>query len=1220
MKPFKNILMLPHPFPTIWIGHMKLCLYHTFLSLLLLSGCGGSSGGGGDSTSSSKKAKAAKVCTTPIPNGKGELPWNTKTKKYSTTCKVVSCNAGYDNVANPAQCGKTQAGYYSLAKDKTRKKCLTTFPPHSLRNTATGTKSETDCWNCKAGSLKNTSNKKCTLPGKGKYYDAQGNLQSCNDVGETPSGGFSHWENNTAPVASNDKCEFSCNSGFTKSESLFSCNKSRSCPVNPVNPVPNGGGLNLWDTNTDDFSTTCTVETCDAGYDNDVDTAQCQQTASGFYSPANDKARTACPTPPHSSATTTTELSSADGCYTCDGGYLKNTASSTCDVPSKGTYVNASGTEVSCNPITTLQGGATATWIRGAAATADACPFSCSPGFVKTGRACNIPGLGKYADSSGDEQSCNNPTGGFNTFLLNTGAVDSATDCGFSCNAGFVKKTVGRTCATPDTGKYADSSGNEQSCDNPTGAASGFDVFLQNTGAVDSADGCDFSCNAGFVKDSSARECNYPTKGKYVNAGNTESPCTAITTEGTAVATWIVGAASTDTACPFSCTAGYVKDTSAGGCKYPTQGTYVDSLGAEVSCTDISGTPNFGAWVSGAATDADSCPFSCASGYTISGRMCNKARPQTLALGKDTSRVLFDNGEVESWGKVSAFPWRSHIKEDLGGHTSQALVSGRNHQCIILKNGNLNHGRLMCWGQNSNRQLGVGDTSPRSTPTAVTAVGNDGDGNPNTVKSVAVGREHTCAILNDDTVKCWGRNNRGQSGGGTAGANKTKSGTSGSPLGSGTASHIAAGEFHTCAILTTDNSVKCWGYNHLRQTGGGTPSLGSGKTATKIAIGGTSSCATLNDASVVCWGYLGFPVLGVGKTATKITLGAQHGCVLLSDKTVKCWGVNDNGEIGGGTSGPDRVLRGTAGDPLVGQTAIQIAASYDHTCAIMESGNSVKCWGKNFDAAETGFYGKIVGEVAMTGGSDGTGTSTGETATLTAVSTPTATALEADAGGKICALAFTGRTLGGSWILKEYSTPLTYNTGGSTMITNVIDSLIAKIGSPVNMAGTNVTLAKKGNDKIEATVNSAVFNGLNLTIYHDDDGGNCTRTRVEINIPLTGGSGAAGAEGLWVISEDYTGTGDKTVNLDSVHTGLGNSNLTKEEIADKIVAKVNDDASWAGKQNVDLPYTATKLDGSTDPNDDCPDSAFCVVFDRVFKGTEGNYGIPFGDSDYSHLP
>ena len=898
-----------------------------------------------------------------------------------------------------------------------------------------------------------------------------------------------------------------------------------------------------------------------------------------------------------------------------------------CNIPGLGKYADSSGDEQSCNNPTGAAGGFDVFLPNmGAVDSATGCGFSCKSGFVKNtaDRTCNIPDTGKYADSVGDEQSCNTPRGaatGFNTFLPNTAAVPTATGCNFSCNVGFVKNTADSMCEIPDLGKYADSSGDEQTCNNPTGATGGFNTFLTNTGAVDSATDCGFSCNTGYVKDSSARQCNFPSTGNYVNAQGTEVSCdsNSITTEGTATAAWIAGAASAANTCPFSCSAGYdsLKDTtSTRECKYPALGHYADAQGAEVSCTDISGIPNFNSWESGAAADADSCPFSCDSGYVVLGRTC-KRRPQTaLALGKHTSRIIFSNGEVEAWGKVSTSPWRSHIKENLGSNIPQALVSGHHHQCIILENSGQNHGRLMCWGQNGDNQLGVGDTNPRTTPTPVghTILGDTGDGaTPKTVKSVALGAEHTCALLNDDTVVCWGDNGKGQIGGGTFGANKTISGTTaGDPLNGGTASRIAAGGWHTCAVLT-NGSVQCWGRNDVSQTSGGTQSLGSGKTATDLAAGLLASCAILNDASVVCWGLLGSPNLG-GKTATKITLGAQHGCVLLSDKTVKCWGQNTFGQTGGGTASSDRVLRGSYGNPLGGQTAIQIVAAVYHTCAVMESDNSVKCWGKNIDISDTGFYGQIVGGVAMTGGTNGTGTSTGETATLTTASTPTATALEADAGGKICALAFSGRALGGSWILKEYSTPLTYNTGGSTMITNVIDSLIAKIGPTVNMAGTNVTLAKKGNDKIEATVNSAVFNGLNLTIYHDDDGGNCTRTRVEINIPLTGGSGAAVADGLWVISNDYTGSGDTTVNLDSVHIDLGNTGLTKEEIADKIVAKVNDDASWAGKQNVDLPYTATKVQNSD--NSDCPSGDFCVLFERVFKGTEGNYGIPFGDRDY----
>ena len=460
-------------------------------------------------------------------------------------------------------------------------------------------------------------------------------------------------------------------------------------------------------------------------------------------------------------------------------------------------------------------------------------------------------------------------------------------------------------------------------------------------------------------------------------------------------------------------------------------------------------------------------------------------------------------------------------------------------------------------------------------------------------------------------LKCWGDSTYGQIGGGAPGANKTISGTVGEPLGSGTAGRIAAGEGHTCAVLS-DSSVQCWGYNRNGQTGGGTPNLG-GKTATEIAVGGENACAILNDASVVCWGRIGSPNLG-SKTVTQIAMGPQHACVILNDKSVKCWGGNSFGQIGGGTAHSSRVLRGTSGDPLGGQPAIQIAAGREFSCAIMESDNSVKCWGYNISGS-SGSYGKIIGAVAMTGGLDGTGTSTGETATLTTASTPTATSLDSDARGKICKLTLSGGGLGTHWVAKNYTTPLTYNRLGRTAISSVVSTLIRSIGSPVNIAGTNVRLPESGTNKIVATTDTAVFDGMTLTIYHDDNGGNCTSSPVGTPVTLSGASGGDKATGLWVISNGSTGTGDTAVNLDSVHIDLGNSNLTKEEIADKIVADVNG-ASWAGKQNVDLPYTATKVQNSD--NSDCPSGDFCVLFERVFKGTEGNYGIPFGDRDYSH--
>ena len=125
---------------------------------------------------------------------------------------------------------------------------------------------------------------------------------------------------------------------------------------------------------------------------------------------------------------------------------------------------------------------------------------------------------------------------------------------------------------------------------------------------------------------------------------------------------------------------------------------------------------------------------------------------------------------------------------------------------------------------------------------------------------------------------------------------------------------IATGGMHTCVILT-DKSVKCWGRNDEGQTGGGTP-------------------------------------LTQDEKATHIAAGNSHTCAILSDSSVKCWGNNWSGQIGGGTQNEhynDRTLSGTEGVPLSdGETAIDIAAGYGHTCVIL-SDRSVKCWGRNTD-------------------------------------------------------------------------------------------------------------------------------------------------------------------------------------------------------------------------------------------------------------------------------
>jgi Alpha amylase, C-terminal all-beta domain/Regulator of chromosome condensation (RCC1) repeat len=82
-----------------------------------------------------------------------------------------------------------------------------------------------------------------------------------------------------------------------------------------------------------------------------------------------------------------------------------------------------------------------------------------------------------------------------------------------------------------------------------------------------------------------------------------------------------------------------------------------------------------------------------------------------------------------------------------------AIAVGRLPNCALL-----NDHRVKCWGNNGYGQLGLGDREDRGADPATM-----GDNLPTvdlgtgrTAKSLAAGRNSTCAILNDDTLKCWG--------------------------------------------------------------------------------------------------------------------------------------------------------------------------------------------------------------------------------------------------------------------------------------------------------------------------------------------------------------------------------------------------------------------------------------------------------------------------------
>ena len=124
--------------------------------------------------------------------------------------------------------------------------------------------------------------------------------------------------------------------------------------------------------------------------------------------------------------------------------------------------------------------------------------------------------------------------------------------------------------------------------------------------------------------------------------------------------------------------------------------------------------------------------------------------------------------------------------------TDTTLSAGKMHTCVILDNG-----CVSCWGRGSNGQLGNGGTSEKSTPTLTSSLGTG-----RTAVAISSGEYHTCAILDTGQVSCWGLNSDGQLGnGGTTNKNTP---TLTSSLGPGrTAVAISSGYGHTAPSLTT---------------------------------------------------------------------------------------------------------------------------------------------------------------------------------------------------------------------------------------------------------------------------------------------------------------------------------------------------------------------------------------------------------------------------------
>ena len=300
-----------------------------------------------------------------------------------------------------------------------------------------------------------------------------------------------------------------------------------------------------------------------------------------------------------------------------------------------------------------------------------------------------------------------------------------------------------------------------------------------------------------------------------------------------------------------------------------------------------------------------------------------------LMVGEATSCAVNSASQMYCWGLNSNLDEYGTPSSVLAGSSSPvnttafgyvALSTGRSsHACAILDDGS-----AKCWGRNSHGQVGGNDVTSQATLPLVVSGGNTWSG-------ISIGRLSTCGVTTAHVAYCWGSNQRGEVG------NAARPLNLGSAIpikvdGALSFKAIAAGWLHTCGI-TTAGAAYCWGDNTSGQIGIGTPDT------------------VIYHSPVAVQSQLVFQ---------SIVAGANYTCAITVNQLAYCWGQNATGALGDGTtltrSVPTAVLGGlkflsiaagsgfAIGSGLFSPTILPGGAS--HTCALTTSGTAY-CWGWN---------------------------------------------------------------------------------------------------------------------------------------------------------------------------------------------------------------------------------------------------------------------------------
>jgi alpha-tubulin suppressor-like RCC1 family protein len=289
-----------------------------------------------------------------------------------------------------------------------------------------------------------------------------------------------------------------------------------------------------------------------------------------------------------------------------------------------------------------------------------------------------------------------------------------------------------------------------------------------------------------------------------------------------------------------------------------------------------------------------------AGGHRISGTRFTWASTEPRVATVDSLGLVTARGLGESTITAASHGAIGRTRVTVAFVQFAVVTAGFRHSCAATPDG-----AAFCWGDNESGRLGDGTANDRSTVPVPVAGAHE-------FRELSAGREHTCGVTTAGKAYCWGLGGSGQLGDGTTDYGSTPRVVRGDYV----FSSVSAGYLHTCGVTDAGRAL-CWGYNLFGQLGNG---KWSWSRTTPVPVSSELRFAAAN-------------------------AGRYHSCGLTLDGAAYCWGYNGDGQLGDTAAIPESRLP----VPVLGAHFFTaVSPSEAHTCGLA-AGGAAYCWGWNGD-------------------------------------------------------------------------------------------------------------------------------------------------------------------------------------------------------------------------------------------------------------------------------